>query len=224
MASIGISNCQDLGFLIKFWTKMLNKAEMVKEYPSQILPVTKRSWLRMGWSGISVRMMVSQENHEYFCIYNDICRISRCFICLALLTNVQVNLLVSGQALTLFLPNHACLNPSSDPGNSKTKRLTQTLVPKGVVFPLSPSTTVENYRIYVSYTIWFKKSHPKFGTKNVVIHLLPKKQLEEHERRRRTLKAKHKVQSQIPKKGGKKCLLKGSQGPQQNKGTQQRGV
>ena len=142
MASIGISNCQHLGFLIKCWTKMLNKAEMVKEYHSQILTVTKWTWLRMGWSGISGRMMVSQENHEYMYIYiwNYICTISRFFICLALLTNVQVNLMVSGRAFTLFLPNQACLNSSSDPGNSKTNGLpqlqTQTLVPKGFVCPL----------------------------------------------------------------------------------------
>lgn len=93
---------------------------------------------------------VSRKPWIYVYIYNYICIISRFFICLALLTNVQVNLMVSGRAFTLFLPNQACLNSSSDPGNSKTKRLpqlqTQTLVPKGVVLsPLSPSTTVENW-------------------------------------------------------------------------------
>lgn len=85
---------------------------------------------------------VSRKPWIYVYIYkwNYICTISRFFICLALLTNVQVNLMVSGRAFTLFLPNQACLNSSSDPGNSKTNGLpqlqTQTLVPKGFVCPL----------------------------------------------------------------------------------------
>ena len=105
---------------------MLNKAEMAKEYLSQLdfdthkVKIIAANGMRRHFSkrdGVSrktlemknpnMRWDILQKKHPDY------------YMCLALLTHVQVNLLVSGQASNLFLRNQACLNFSSDhPGDT----------------------------------------------------------------------------------------------------------